>query len=67
VQRLLTESNGDRLTDIRDRAILMLLTVYGLRSAELRGLRLEDLDWEMELIHNKQAQAAKGTTLPTRS
>jgi integrase/recombinase XerD len=64
VQRLLTESNGDRLTDIRDRAILMLLTVYGLRSAELRGLRLEDLDWEKELIHIKRPKQRKAQLYP---
>jgi integrase/recombinase XerD len=28
----------------------MLLIVYGLRSLELRRLRLEDVDWEQELI-----------------
>jgi integrase/recombinase XerD len=64
VQRLLTESNGDRLTDIRDRAILMFLTVYGLRSAELRGLRLEDLDWEKELIHIKRPKQRKAQLYP---
>ena len=37
--------------DIRDRAILMLLAVYGLRSEEVLGLQLEDLDWDGELIN----------------
>jgi integrase/recombinase XerD len=32
------------------RAIVMLLAVYGLRSAELRCLKLEDVDWEGEMI-----------------
>ena len=50
VQRLLASTEGDRPTDIRDRAILMLLAVYGLRSAELRCLKLEDVDWEGEVI-----------------
>lgn len=50
IQRLLAGTEGDRPTDIRDRAILMLLTVYGLRSSELLSLRLEDLDWEREMI-----------------
>jgi integrase/recombinase XerD len=36
--------------DIRDRAILMLLTIYGLRSGEVRKLRLTDLDWSREII-----------------
>ncbi len=50
VQRLLSGTEGNRSTDIRDRAIVMLLAVYGLRSAELLCLKLEDLDWEREMI-----------------
>jgi integrase len=36
--------------DIRDRAILMLLSVYGFRSSEVAQMRLENLDWEREII-----------------
>ena len=36
VVRLLATTEGDRPADKRDRAILMLLAVYGLRSGELR-------------------------------
>ncbi len=50
VRRLLTSAEGDGHTDIRDRAILLLLAVYGLRSSEVRRLRLEALDWENERI-----------------
>ena len=50
VQRLLTSANGDRPRDIRDRAILMLLAIYGFRSAEVAGLRLEQVNWEREII-----------------
>jgi RNA polymerase sigma factor (TIGR02999 family) len=50
VQQLLAASQGDRPTDIRDHAILMLLTIYGLRNGEVRTLRLEDFDWERELF-----------------
>ena len=42
---------------IRDRAILMLLASYALRVDQVRQLRLEDIDWERELIvipHSKQ-------------
>ena len=38
VQRLLASTAGDRPADVRDRAILLLLAVYGLRSGEVRGL-----------------------------
>jgi len=51
VQRLIATTEGDRPKDIRDRAILMLLAVYGLRSGELRALKLEDIDWEKNLVY----------------
>src|SRR5215510_9824089 len=51
VQRLLASTDGDQPVDIRDRAILMLFCIYGLRTGEVLGLRLEDLDWEQEMIH----------------
>ena len=50
VQRLLASTEGDRPADVRDRAILLLLAVYGLRSGEVRGLRLDDLDWVAETM-----------------
>jgi integrase/recombinase XerD len=50
VQRLLASTGGDDPRDKRDNAILMLCAIYGLRSGEVRGLRLEDLDWTRELI-----------------
>lgn len=50
VRRLLGAATGDRPEDLRARAILLLLTVYGLRSGEVRILRLEDLDWEAETL-----------------
>lgn len=50
VQRLLSNADGDRHVDIRDRAILMLLSVYGLRRGEGAALRLDDLDWTSERI-----------------
>jgi integrase/recombinase XerD len=50
VLRLLASVQGDRPVDKRDRAILMLFVTYGLRAGEVVGLRLDDLDWENEII-----------------
>jgi integrase/recombinase XerD len=50
VLRLLASIQGDRPVDKRDRAILMLFVTYGLRAGEVVGLRLDDLDWENEII-----------------
>jgi site-specific recombinase XerD len=48
--RLLASVQGDRPVDKRDRAILILFVTYGLRAGEVAGLRLDDLDWENEII-----------------
>lgn len=50
VKRLLALTEGDKPNDIRARAILMLLAIYGLRAGEVRHLRLDDFDWERELL-----------------
>lgn len=50
VQRLIGSTGDDSARDIRDRAILMLLATYGLRSSEVAGLRLEDVNWESEIV-----------------
>lgn len=50
VQQLLDGTKTERPVDIRDRAILLLFTVYGFRSGEVLQLRLNDLNWETETL-----------------
>jgi integrase/recombinase XerD len=50
VQRLMDCASSDRARDIRDRVILMLFAVYGLRRGEVAHLRLDDVDWEHDVI-----------------
>jgi len=50
VLRLLATTESDRPVDKRDRAILMLFIAYGLRAGEVGGLRLDDFDWENEML-----------------
>lgn len=64
VQRLLDTTESDRPADIRDRAILMLLIVYGFRSGEVRHLQLDDLDWERELIRVKRSKQGRTQFFP---
>ena len=47
---LLASMETNRPRDIRNRAILMLFAIYGLRATEVATLRLEDIDWEHDLI-----------------
>ena len=64
VQRLLANTEGDRPTSIRNRAILMLLAVYGLRAGEVRTLRLEDIDWENDHLHLWRSKTRRTQTFP---
>jgi integrase/recombinase XerD len=45
VSRLITSTKGNHPKNIRDCAILTILSVYGLRAGELLRLRLQDFDW----------------------
>lgn len=64
VQKLLASCAGDRPIEIRDHAMLLLIAVYGLRGGEVRYLRLEDIDWEREIIHIRRAKQRKSQSYP---
>ncbi|WP_240535780.1 tyrosine-type recombinase/integrase [Bradyrhizobium sp. STM 3809] len=64
VQRLLATTEGDRPADKRDRAILMLFIVYGLRAGEVGGLRLDDLSWENEILRVRCPKSGRTHTYP---
>ncbi len=64
VQRVLKDPEGDRPASIRDRAILMLLAVFGLRSGEVRSLRLEDIDWENDRIRVWRGKSRRTQIFP---
>jgi len=50
VRRMLADAATDSPRDIRDRAILLLLAVYGMRSGEVAALRLDQIDWGGRMI-----------------
>jgi len=62
VIRLLNSMQTDRPVDIRDRAMVLLCVVYGLRASEVTGLRLEDIDWDRDQIHVVRAKSKAGNT-----
>jgi len=64
VQRLIATTEGDRPLDVRDRAVLLLLAVYGLRSREVRTLKLHDVDWKGNLLFIPRTKARRSEPYP---
>lgn len=64
VRRLLATAATDRKIDIRNRAILMLLAVYGFRASEVVRLRLDDFDWEQERLSLRRSKTQQAQTYP---
>jgi len=64
VQRLIATTEGDRPLDVRDRAVLLLLAVYGLRSGEVRTLKLDDVDWQRNLLFIPRTKARRSEPYP---
>ena len=64
VKRLIAAAEGDHPTNIRDRALLMLLAIYGLRAGEVVALRLKDFDWEREILNVPPGKGQRPRTYP---
>lgn len=64
LRRLVASIEGDSPLDLRDRALLVLLCVYGLRSVEVARLTLDDLDWSARVIRVNQRKAGDSLVLP---
>lgn len=64
VRQVFSLVEGDRPVEVRDRAILMLLAVYGLRAGEIVRLRLEDIDWDRELLTVTRPKSRRSQTYP---
>lgn len=56
VEQLCAAAGGDTAADIRDRAALLLFATYGFRVSEVRRLRLDDLDWEAEVLRVRRSK-----------
>ena len=65
VKTLLDTAKRDKTpTGLRDHAILMLLSTYGLRAGEVVRLRLEDIDWRTERLRIQQSKSGVESFLP---
>lgn len=64
VRKLLSGPWGDGAASVRNRAILLLLTQYGLRAGEICGLRLDDIDWEAETLSVRRSKPGRTNRYP---
>lgn len=64
VQRIIAANQGSSQRELRDRAILLLLAVYGLRSGEVRGLCLKDVDWDRQILRVRRSKIASVQEYP---
>lgn len=64
VRRLIASMETDLSSDIRDKPIVMLFAIYGLRSTEVATLRLDDIDWEQSLISIPRVKRRGRQTYP---
>jgi integrase/recombinase XerD len=64
VSRLIEDAASDDPADVRDRAILLLFAVYGLRAGEVAGLRLEDIDWEHDRLTVRRSKQGRRQVYP---
>ena len=64
VGRMLVAASGDDPTSIRDHAIILLLSVYAVRSGEVRRLRLDDIDWRQDRIRFVRSKSGRHDDAP---
>jgi site-specific recombinase XerD len=65
VKALLDTTRRDKTpTSLRDYAILMLLSTYGLRAGEVVRLRLDDIDWRADRLRVRQSKSGAESFLP---
>jgi site-specific recombinase XerD len=64
VEQLFASLDPSSPKDIRDRGILLLLAVYGLRESEVTGLCLDDIDWEQDMLRVTRMKRGGAMTYP---
>jgi site-specific recombinase XerD len=64
VQRLVESVSDENPTHIRNRAVILLLAVYGFRINEVSKLTLDDVDWEAQRLHVRRPKIRKVQEYP---
>ncbi len=64
VKSVLDHNDQSTSANIRDYAILLLLSIYGLRCSEVTGMKLGDIDWRREIIYLRRAKGCRPQEMP---
>lgn len=64
IRRMFAALDAKSPVDTRDRAILILMAIYGWRVSEVAALRLEHLDWEYDLLRIARRKRRDTQTYP---
>lgn len=64
LQAIIEEKSHLTGKGMRDYAILLLLSIYGMRCGEVTGLRLKDIDWRDETIYLRRSKNGRPQVLP---
>ena len=64
VEKLLATTEGSTPADYRDRAVLMTLATCGLRAGEVGALRVDDIDWERDMLRVFRPKTGRSDLFP---
>jgi len=64
VRRAIAAIGDTKPADLRAKAMFLLFSIYGLRSAEVRSLVLDDIDWLKESLTVRRAKRGKTQQFP---
>ena len=64
IRKILDEKKAGEGTVARDYAVLLFLSVYGMRCSEVTGMKLRDIDWRKEQIFLRRAKGCKPQIMP---
>ena len=63
-RRLLATTGGGHPADLRDRALVLTLSAYGLRAGEARGIQLDDIDWQAQTLRVRRPKTGSTDLFP---
>jgi site-specific recombinase XerD len=67
VRRVIASFGNQKIYDLRAKAMFLLFSIYGFRSAEVRGLMLEDIDWHGGTITVRRVKRGKTQQFPLQN